>query len=371
MTSKFQRAFLLFILPACSLMVIITIKFESIKPICDSRDLAPVISQDRRAPRVKYGVNVSQHCRDNEMDHGCYCVHLQDSNQVLKYRRIDKTLFEKRNCERRPPAAIIPGSMKSGTSALKFYLSLHPELAFPRDELHILNRMKNPLEGYQEMMPYSTAQQTPIEKTAGYFLKVMYGRKLKAILPKTKIIIILRDPLKRAISNYVHLIYVNSTTPGGSHAVLTANESLYNILSTFEESVLNPDGSVREENRLVFSGLYAKLLRQWLELFPAHQFLVLDGEAFVVDPVPALQKVEQFLGIEPYFSSENFYFDANKGFMCLSSPFKLCMGKAKGREHPDIDITVRNKLQEYYRPHNKDLANLLETLNTKMSWTSF
>ncbi|XP_071506029.1 heparan sulfate glucosamine 3-O-sulfotransferase 5-like [Diadema antillarum] len=205
-----------------------------------------------------------------------YHAPLNHSTQAIEFRRISKAVFEKRNCERRPPAVIIPGSMKSGTSALKYYLSLHPELVFPKDELHILNRLKNPLEGYEELMPYTTSQQLPAEKTAGYLITVGYGKKLKAVLPKTKLIIILRDPIKRAMSNYVHIMYKNSTTPGGTREIIQADRSSYKILPTFEESVLNPDGSVREENRLIFSGLYAKFIRQWMELFPAHQFLVLD-----------------------------------------------------------------------------------------------
>ncbi|XP_071506030.1 heparan sulfate glucosamine 3-O-sulfotransferase 1-like [Diadema antillarum] len=293
---------------------------------------------------------------------------IRNATSFVGLRQISKAVFEQRGCKRHPPAVIIPGAMKSGTTALKFYLSLHPELAFSTYELHALSRGENPFEIYQEMMPYTTPQQIPAEKTAGYFVTVGYGKKLRAILPKTKLIIILRDPIKRAMSNYVHLMQKNSTTPDG---ILHGNGlSSYKILPTFEESVLSPDGNVRETNRLIFSGLYAKLLRQWLELFPAHQVLVLDGEAFVIDPVPVLQKVEKFLGIQPYFSSENFYLNDTKGFMCLLRPFKICMGEAKGRKHPEINESVRNKLEDYYRPHNKDLANLLEAMNTHMSWIS-
>ncbi|XP_030839630.1 heparan sulfate glucosamine 3-O-sulfotransferase 1-like [Strongylocentrotus purpuratus] len=158
-------------------------------------------------------------------------------------------------------------------------------------------------------MVYSTLDQISMEKTPAYSLHPNVPAMVKALLPDVKLIIIMRDPVERAISDFVHDI----TLPKGCDFFIHSE-----INNTFEESVIDSNGRVKVETIP--------------EYFNPEQILVLDGEAFIKNPYPAVKLVEQFLGVRDYFTRDHFYYEVQKGFFCLNKPIpNNCMRRAKGR----------------------------------------
>ncbi|XP_071506031.1 heparan sulfate glucosamine 3-O-sulfotransferase 1-like [Diadema antillarum] len=301
------------------------------------------------------------------IEHGCYRV---TEGERPKFSLMGVSELTRRNCSRREPKAIIIGSKKSGTTTLKNFLSFHPEISFAQRELKFVN--SNPLtnlDDYRDVMPFSTPQQLPMEKTPGYLIRTVTAERLHRRMPETKFIVILRDPVKRAISDYVHMRHVDDNSPNGAKLVRRGKLHLmsprYELMNSFAESVLFPNGSVREYNCLVDSGIYVKYFRRWLELFPPDQFLVLDGEEFVKNPSPTISRVERFLGVKPYFTADHFYYAEEKRFYCLKKPLNTCMSKGKGRPHPEVSENTLATLRQYYHPHNIALEKLL---NMTFSW---
>ena len=63
-------------------------------------------------------------CNEGEIDHGCYCR--QGLNiYPPEIKLLNADILKVRGCKKRKPDVIIPGSMKSGTTALKAYLEIH------------------------------------------------------------------------------------------------------------------------------------------------------------------------------------------------------------------------------------------------------
>ena len=61
--------------------------------------------------------------------------------------------------------------------------------------------------------------------------------------------------------------------------------------------------------------------------FDIKQFLFLDGEEFIRNPVNELKKVENFLGLRPLFKAENFKYDEKKKFYCFNNNHQTqCLG---------------------------------------------
>nr|XP_054764502.1 heparan sulfate glucosamine 3-O-sulfotransferase 1-like [Lytechinus pictus] len=306
-------------------------------------------------------------CEVGHIDRGCYCkkaVNVYPPERKL----LSPDIRRARGCKKRRPDAIIPGAMKSGTTALKAYLEIHPSITFPDKELKFANHHKlNEFDQYKNVMPYSTPDQIAMEKTAGYYNRIAVAERLRKKMPDIKFIIILREPINRAVSNYMHELAIIAMHPGATKVNEHSSAPQYEIKPTFRESVLCTNGSLKVANRLLDTSRYVKYLTQWYNIYPREQILILDGEEFAQDPTTGLQQVEGFLGIDRYFDDTKFYFNETKGFICLRDPFEMCMASGKGRPHEEVGDDLKIKLQDHFRPFNRELANVL---GRELSWTN-
>lgn len=92
-------------------------------------------------------------------------------------------------------------------------------------------------------------------------------------------------------------------------------------------------------------------MKKWLDVFPMGQILVIECSALTSDPALQMQRVEKFLGLRPHITSDNFYFNPLKGFMCWrrnSSDPGRCLGDGKGRKHPPVDAGAISSLRKYF-----------------------
>ena len=81
------------------------------------------------------------------------------------------------------------------------------------------------------------------------------------------------------------------------------------------------------------------------------QILLLDGNRFTKEPVDTLNEIENFLGIQNFFSNSHFDFSGKKGYPCFKlNDYAECMSNNKGREHPPMNTESLNYLRKHYRP---------------------
>ena len=148
------------------------------------------------------------------------------------------------NWKKRLPKAIIIGSSKSGTRALLVILKVHPDIKACPDEVHFFNREENyqrGLEWYRARMPKSTGNQLTIEKSPAYFITRSVPERVYNMSKNIKLLVIVRDPTIRAISEYTQL-------------ALRPNSSL----PKFEKYVTKNQRTVNNERGIVKSGVYIK-----------------------------------------------------------------------------------------------------------------
>ncbi|XP_022083490.1 uncharacterized protein LOC110975359 [Acanthaster planci] len=304
------------------------------------------------------------------------------NNDITKV--LDESQLRERGCQRRLPDAMIFGVKKGGTTTLKNFLSYHPDIAFTQEELKFFTSSKERAKGleyYRSRMIYSTPDQISMEKTPAYSHYPKVPAMIANVLPDVKLIIIMRDPVERAVSDYVHMqVTIAKRCHKLGTSTLTSlltNITLpkdcdfftrYEINSTFDESVIDSKGRVKDRSQLISKGVYVKDIQRYLDYFKPEQILAIDGEAFILDPYPAVKKVEQFLGIRDYFMRDHFYFDVQKGFYCLNKPIpNNCMCPAKGRPHPRVHEDTLRKLRDFYRPYNAELKQLTKL---DLHWSS-
>ncbi|KAF7249037.1 Heparan sulfate glucosamine 3-O-sulfotransferase 3B1 [Varanus komodoensis] len=242
---------------------------------------------------------------------------------------------------KRLPQAVIIGVKKGGTRALLEFLRVHPDVRAVGAEPHFFDRnYERGLTWYRELMPRTLDGQITMEKTPSYFVTKEAPARISAMSKGTKLIVVVRDPVTRAISDYTQTLSKKPDIP--------TFESL-----TFKNRTT---GLIDTSWSAIQIGIYAKHLENWLLYFPIGQILFVSGERLISDPAGELGRVQDFLGLKRIITDKHFYFNKTKGFPCLKkaegSSKPHCLGKTKGRTHPNIDQRVVQRLREFYRPFN-------------------
>ena len=205
------------------------------------------------------------------------------------------------------------------------------------------------------MMPYTYPNQLTIEKTPHYFIKKPPPELIFKMNPDIKLILIIRDPVKRAESHYTH--YLESR-----QVFVDSNNSS----QLFEKTILVENGTVRDPPRSswIKHGRYIKYLKRWLVYFKMEQIQIVDGESFIKNPFNEIKKVEKFLNLRPYIKQEHFVYDPKKRFYCMNKKLDNktveCLASNKGRKHANLSESVINKLHDFYRPYSDELFQLLQ-----------
>lgn len=128
---------------------------------------------------------------------------------------------------RRLPQALIVGVRKCGTRALLEMLFLHNHIQKAAGELHFFDRDENynlGLEWYRKKMPYSFRGQITIEKSPSYFVTPEVPERVRAMNATIKLMVIVRDPVTRAISDYTQLKSHASTAVPATGTSSTINK---------------------------------------------------------------------------------------------------------------------------------------------------
>ena len=196
------------------------------------------------------------------------------------------------------PNFFILGAAKAGTTALYLYLKQHPQVYLPsQKEPHFFDSRSNYEQGvgfyiskYFNEADNFTARG---EATPAYFhqpdyviprMKSIYGERCP------KFIVLLRDPVERAWSHYLH-----------KRRSKTEQEDFEQALKLEKERLKkDPTSWVG-----YFSdGLYAQQLEKWFDSYPKTNFLITLTESLSNRPHPTLEKIFSFLEIDKDYDIE-------------------------------------------------------------------
>ncbi|KAM6963572.1 heparan sulfate glucosamine 3-O-sulfotransferase 2-like [Tautogolabrus adspersus] len=239
------------------------------------------------------------------------------------------------------PNAIIVGVKKGGTRAVLEFIRIHPDVRAAGTETHFFDRnYDRGLDWYRGLMPRTLESQITMEKTPSYFVTKETPHRISAMSRETKLIVVVRDPVTRAISDYTQTLSKTPDLPSFQDLAFR-NQSLGIVDTTWNA---------------IRIGLYVLHLENWLRYFPLAQIHFVSGERLITDPAGELARVQDFLGLKRIVTDKHFYFNRTKGFPCLKKPESSgsprCLGKSKGRTHVQIDRDAIEQLRDFYRPYN-------------------
>lgn len=107
------------------------------------------------------------------------------------------------------PDIIIIGAMKGGTTSLYHYLASHPDVVASRDKetdfFRSRKHFSKGIEWYRQQ--FRGAGTHALEASPNYTKRHKFRgvpRRMHSVLPEAKLVYVLRDPVERIISHYMH-----------------------------------------------------------------------------------------------------------------------------------------------------------------------
>src|SRR3954471_23557902 len=204
------------------------------------------------------------------------------------------------------PDFLIVGAPKAGTTALHAALAQHPDvfMTSPKEpkfwlcdgapppawcgpgDAHSQQEWIWRDEDYAPLFEPAGAHQVRGESTPFYLWSRGAHRRIAEALPDVRLIAIVRDPVDRAYSNWMHL-WSDGLEPVSDFEAACAAEN---------DRITAGWGLFWHYRRL---GLYGEQLEHLLERFAREQVLVVRYRELVDRPQDSLDRICPFLGIEP------------------------------------------------------------------------
>jgi hypothetical protein len=264
------------------------------------------------------------------------------------------------------PNFLIIGSQKAGTTSLYHILKEHPQIYMPETkEVNFFFRDKDFARGPEYYATHFADAEDQLalgEASPGYICHPEVPVRIHALLPDVKLILTVRNPIKRAISQYWdNRRHLNEP--------LTFDQGLDAYLSDDYQP-----GKIGYFSR----GIYMRYIRRYLEYFPRENLLVLPFEEMISNPEDFYRRIFTFLGVDEDFLSEDFD-EAFNPTEVWKNPFYQILirrpryqkkvpaklrrlfywGKTVRFSAPPIDEASRQKLVEFYKPWNDALREFL------------
>jgi hypothetical protein len=243
------------------------------------------------------------------------------------------------------PSVLIIGPRRTGTTALYRLLRNHSKVfGAGRKEIKYFDCNYNRgLDWYQSFFQYrwkvDRKNGMSIEASPYYIYHPLSAERIRKDFPDMKIITLLRNPVDRAYSNY-HMNFDLDVEPLPTFEEAIAAEP-ERLAGEVEKITADPDHSLFNHMHLSYlnQGIYADQLERWFSIFPREQILVVQSERFYSHMADVYGEIIDFLDL-PH------------------EPLKFKKNPNPGRYSPMKDET-RQKLVDYFRPHNQRLYALL------------
>lgn len=275
----------------------------------------------------------------------------------------------------------IIGAQKAGSTVLQSALASHPDVWMPPGEQPHLEDPHHSPDAVADLA--STLRSAPDAARVGikrpdYLAHPEVPTRLARLAPRARLIVILRNPVERAVSAFYHYRHYGLVPDMGP------NDGLRRLLRADV-----PARFARAPEVLDF-GLYAQHLQRWQRVFRRDDMLVLQTDDLRADQAAALRRVASFLDVAPFEMPEKA--DRNAGpysalrrlYMRLVrrlvglSPTDGATGLARtavgrramkiddgwlasrlpGRPEP-LDDDVRQELVAFYAEDQRQLASLV------------
>lgn len=198
-----------------------------------------------------------------------------------------------------PPHFLGLGAQKAGTTSLHCWLAQHPQVFLPDcKELHYFSlHFQRGQVWYRHQFSEAVPGQCCGDITPYYLFHPAAPQRIRAHAPQARLVVLLRDPVERALSGLFHGIRLGFEPL----APLQALEAEAQRLQGAEEALLAGLSShqAHQEQSYLSRSRYELQLARYRQWFPAEQMLILRSEdLFAEQSAAALRRILAFLGLD-------------------------------------------------------------------------
>jgi hypothetical protein len=257
------------------------------------------------------------------------------------------------------PNFLIIGAAKAGTTSLYEYLKQHPQIWMspvketnffalegetldfrgPDDQNYINKFSITKIEDYLNLFQGIENQVAIGEASPLYLYHPKAPKRIQHYIPNVKLIVILRNPVDRAYSSFLHLV-----------------RDRREPLRIFAQALREEDVRIRSSWEHIWHykqmGFYYVQLNQYFNRFGKQQIRVYLFDDFINNTVCTLKNIFQFLGVNDSFIPN------------MSIRHNVSIPKKQNSIELMLEIEVRKRLIEEYR---EDILKLQELLQQDLS----
>ncbi len=188
------------------------------------------------------------------------------------------------------PGFLIIGTMKGGTSALARAVSRHPDVFIPhgKEVRFFDHNYDQGLEWYESHFESAPSGSVLGEASPGYMYRATTHQRIAAIVPDSRLVAILRNPVDRAYSHYWHNVRRGREDRSFRQAL---------------ESESEIDRSDHSEDVFAYMdlGRYCRQLRSLEELVGRDRLMVLQNSELRFSETTVMSRLWEFIGVNPEF----------------------------------------------------------------------
>lgn len=231
------------------------------------------------------------------------------------------------------PNLVVIGAMKCGTTSLHQYLGQHPDIAMSKvKEVNFFLEghwgkgarwYESHFDGSATFRGESSTSYTKYPQRPGV------PARMHSVLPDAKLIYILRDPIERTISHYLHAYHRSR-----------------------EERPLAEALRSLADNPYIDPSRYHMQLERYLDHYPLSQILVLTTEDLRENPALTLDRAVEFIGASPF------------RFEALG---KANVSEQRGRNNPLGRLSETYRAKRFARRVPQPAIELVKFVNARLS----
>ena len=238
---------------------------------------------------------------------------------------------------------LILGSQKCGAEALFGYLENHLQIIKEgTKQIHFFElNFDRGVDWYSKQLMRSVAGDKVLlgERTPYYIYHPLVAERVYKCFPDVKLIVILRNPVKRAWLHYNLEVAIGCEKLDFEKAIASEPDRLKGEI----KKIRSDEGYYsfnHQHYSYVSRGIYVAQIKNWLDYFPREQLLILKYEDFQANPGKVFSRVVDFLDISAVAVRE---YEINSA-----------------EDYSNMPESIEQELTSYFKPYNQELSDFLK-----------